>query len=74
MPPVKRSCRGASKVVTLTGKARPGAACDRIFRVSPGAMRPSTASTPESQAAQLAPSLSTAHTAAGLAEIFDIAS
>jgi hypothetical protein len=74
IPPLNRNCAGGSNVATVTGKVRPGAACERIFTVSPIAIRPSTASTPESQAAQCAPSLSTAHTASGLAAILAVAS
>ena len=36
--------------VTRTGNARPGLACETTLIFSPGAMRPSTRSTPESQA------------------------
>jgi hypothetical protein len=49
MPPLNRSRAGGSKAVTLTGKARPGAAWDRIVIFSPGPIRPSTPSTPEFQ-------------------------
>jgi hypothetical protein len=37
--------------VTFTGNARPGAAFDLTVTVAPGAIVPSTASTPESQRA-----------------------
>ena len=74
MPPLNRSRTGGSKSVTLTGKARPGAAWDRIVIFSPGAIWPSTRSTPESQDGQAAPSVSTAHTASGLDAIIELAS
>src|ERR1700689_3638333 len=74
IPPLNRSRAGGSKSVTLTGKARPGAAWDRIVIFSPGAIRPSTPSTPESHDGQAAPSASTAHTASGLDAIVELAS
>ena len=74
MPPLNRSRAGGSNAVTFTGKARPGAAWLRIRTVPPAAIRPSTPSTPESQAAQPGPSLSTAHTASASAAITDDAS
>jgi hypothetical protein len=72
-PPAEPQVSRGSNRVTLTGNARPDAACERILTVSFTAIRPSTASTPESQFGQLAPSLSTAHTASGLAAIVDVA-
>jgi len=48
MPPDQTIRRPGTNSVTLTGNARPGAAFERTVMVLPGAMVPSTASTPES--------------------------
>jgi hypothetical protein len=74
MPPVNTMRRGASRAVTFTGNARPGETSVRTVTFSPSAIRPSTAVTPESQVGQPAPSVSTAHTAAGGAPIVTAAS
>ena len=50
MPPDQTMRPGFSNSVTLTGKARFGFASLRTVIFSPGAIVPSTSSTPESQA------------------------
>jgi hypothetical protein len=50
MPPLQVMRWPGVNSVTLTGKARPGLALDTTLIFSPGAMLPSTRSTPESQA------------------------
>jgi hypothetical protein len=50
MPPLQVIRFPGVNSVTLTGKARPGLALDRTVSFSPGAMRPSTRSIPESHA------------------------
>ena len=62
MPP--RNCRRglAVRIVSLSpGRPGAGAASDRIVTFSPGAIWPSTRSTPEPQDGQASPSASTAH-------------
>lgn len=59
--------------MTFNGNARPGAACERMVTVSPGLIRPSTASTPESHWDQRCASQSTAHTWSGLADTVEVA-
>ena len=48
MPPLQVIRLPGVNSVTLTGKARPGLALDTTLIFSPGAMLPSTRSTPES--------------------------
>ena len=49
MPPLQVIRLPGVNSVTLTGKARPGLALDTTLSLAPGAMPPSTRSTPESQ-------------------------
>src|SRR5262245_47480392 len=74
MPPRKRNSAAGSYPVTRTGKARPGAACERTVIRAPGSMCPRTSSTPESHRGQESPSTSTDHTASGAAAIVELAS
>src|SRR6476646_7794952 len=69
MPPENTSRRNGSNAVPFTGKARPGAADERMVIFCPSARVPSTASTPESQLGQLPASTSAAQTSSGLAAI-----
>jgi hypothetical protein len=50
MPPLQVIRWPGVNSVTFTGKARPGLALDTTLIFSPGAMLPSTRSTPESHA------------------------
>jgi hypothetical protein len=42
MPPLRTMRRGASRAVTVTGKARPGATSVRTVIFGPSAIRPAT--------------------------------
>jgi len=48
MPPDQTILCPGSNSMTLTGNARPGLTLTKTLMVSPGAIRPSTRSTPES--------------------------
>src|SRR4051812_37477391 len=69
MPPVQTIRRPGSSSVTFTGKARSGLASVTTLTFSPRATRPSTSRTPESHRGHPGVSVSTAHTASGLASI-----
>ena len=74
MPPDHTIRRPGSKSVTFTGNARPGLAltCTLIF--APGAIVPSTRSTPESHPVMPGASVSTAQIASGGAWMSAVAS